>query len=127
MTPLNERIEKLMHRTFHEWSWGILRNSLVNQGVTIHNLRVFEFTYLHWFQHVPMNVPIEDVLNPLYDVEFQSLISDFPEDATPETKEVYTGILMESLTHIKNFISSFGVLTADFFNQDNAMGDLAGG
>ena len=123
-TPINERKEKLMHRTFHEWTWGILRKFLIQQGVTIHNLRVFEFTYLHWFQqleHVLMNVPIEDVLNPLYEVELQSLISDFPEDATPETREVHTGILIESLTHIKFFMSSFGVGTADFFDQDTTM------
>ena len=69
-----------------------------------------------------MNVPIEDVLNPHYEVELQSPISDFPKDITPEVRESYTGILMESLTHIKSFISSFGIRTADFFDQDTTMG-----
>ena len=104
---------------------GILRNSLIQQGVTIHNLMVFQFTYLHWYQqleHVPMNLPIEDVLNPLYEVELQSLISDFAEDITPETRKAYTEILLESLTHIKSFMSSFGVRTADFFDQDTTKG-----
>ena len=44
MTPINELKERLMHQTFHEWSWGIFRKALIHQGVTIHNLRVFEFT-----------------------------------------------------------------------------------
>ena len=55
--PTDEGKQKLMNRTFHEWSLEILRKSLIQQGVTIHNLMVFEFTYLHWYQqfeHVPM-------------------------------------------------------------------------
>ena len=74
-----------------------------------------------------MNVPLEDALNPLYEAELQSLISDFPEYATTESREVYTGILMESLKYIKNFMSSFGVIIADFFSQDKTMGNPVGG
>ena len=103
--------------------------SLINQGVTIQNLMGLEFTYLHWHQqleHVPMNVPLEDVLNPLYEVELRPPTSDFPDDITPAQRESFTEILTASLKSIKSFMSSFGILTADFFAQDKTMGRSVG-
>ena len=129
-TPLEEQKGKLMNREFQEWSWGILRNSLIQQGVTIHNLMVLEFAYLYWYQqleYIPMNVPLEDVLNPLYDVELESYLSDFPEDLSSSEREAHKEIITASLTSVKSFISGFGVITADFFQQDKAKGGWPGG
>ena len=66
-----------------------------------------------------MNVEIEDVLGPLYEVELQSYLDDLPTDMKPEARGPYTEILVDSLTNIKNFMSSFGVTIEDFFNQVN--------
>ena len=68
-----------------------------------------------------MYLHIEDVLNPLYEVEFnelQSYVEDLPTEMHPEAKGKYTEILVDSLTNIKNFISSFGVTIQHFFDQD---------
>ena len=89
--PMEERKKKLMNRDFQEWTWGILRSSLIQQGVTIHNLTVLEFTYLHWYnqlEHIPINVPLQEALNPLFEVELAAFISDFPEDLTQEREDI---------------------------------------
>ena len=65
-----------------------------------------------------MNVPIEEVLQPLCEVELQSYFDDLPEEATEEASAPYKEILVDSLTNIKSFMSSFGFTVQDFFNQD---------
>ena len=73
-----------------------------------------------------MYVPLEEVLNPLYEVELQSFISDFPTDVTPEAEEAYKEILKDSLTHIKNLILCCGVTIEDLFTQDTTKGVMLG-
>ena len=71
-TPIAQRKETILNRAFYERSWQLLQKILIQYGVTQCNLMAFEYTYLHWYQqleHVPMYVPIEDVLSPLYEVE----------------------------------------------------------
>ena len=129
-TSVEEQKGKLVNREFQEWSWGILRNSLIQQGVTLQNLMVLEFTYMHWYrqlQHIPMNVPLQDVLNPLYEVELESYLSDFPENLSSSERETRKEIITASLTGVKSFISSFGVITAGFFQQDKTIGGWQGG
>ena len=65
-----------------------------------------------------MYIEMEDVLDPLYQVELQSYVEDLPTEMTPEARSRYTEILVDSLTNIKNFISSFGVTIQDFFDQN---------
>ena len=86
---IEARKGKLMNRSFCERTWGILRSSLIQQGVSIHNLMVLEFTYLHWYQqleHVPKNVPLEEVnlvyLASLEAVEYSQLYVIFAITAT---------------------------------------------
>ena len=72
-----------------------------------------------------MNVALEDVLNPLYEVELASYMSDFDKNLTPKEREreSHTEILTASLQTIKSFIS---ILTAQFFEQDNLRGAPSG-
>ena len=87
---IEDRKEKVTNTKFLERTWGVVRNSLINQGVTQHNLAVLEYTYVHWFtelENVPMKVALEDVLTPLYEVERESLISDFDKNLTPQERE----------------------------------------
>ena len=68
----------------------------------------FEYTYIHWFrqlENVPMNVAIEAVLQPLCEIELKSYIDDLPE-GSEEEKNSHKEILVDSLTNIKNFMSS---------------------
>ena len=57
-----------------------------------------------------MSLAIEDVLNPLYEVELQSFLDEFPDDMDPQARSSYEEILVDSLTNIKKFMSSFGVI-----------------
>ena len=64
-----------------------------------------------------MNVAIEAVLQPLYEIELKSYIDDLPE-GSEESKNSHKEILVDSLTNIKSFMSSYGVTVQDFFDQD---------
>ena len=123
---MDEKKEKVVNGPFLEWTWGIHRSSLIQQGVTAHNLAMLEFTYLHWFtelEHIPINVPLEDILTPLCKVELESFISDFDVNLTPSERQSHMEeILTASLVTVKSFISSFGVEAADFFEQDKPKG-----
>ena len=65
-----------------------------------------------------MNLGMEDVLYPLYEVELKSYLDEFSTDMDPQLRSHYEEILVDSLTNIKNFMSSFGATVQDFFNQD---------
>ena len=96
---------------------------LVDYGVTQHNLMAFEYTYVHWYQqleHVPMSLETEQLLAPLYKVELQSFLADFPPTMDPNARGHCEEILVDSLTNIRNFISSFGRTVQDFFKQDRS-------
>ena len=59
--------------------------------MTQHNLMAFEFTYLHWYQqleHVPMSLDTDEVLDPLYEVELQSFLKDFPPEMNPDARVI---------------------------------------
>ena len=115
--PIEEIRSKLVNRGFYERTWELLNKILVDLGVTMGNLMSFEYTYLHWyrqFENVPMNVAMEAVLQPLYKVEVQSYIDDLAE----ELRASHTEIIVDSLTNIKNFMSSWGVTVQDFFDKD---------
>ena len=79
----------IANRAFHDRTWERLQNILIEFGVTMGNLMAFEYTYVHWYhqlENVPMNVAIEAVLQPLYEIELQSHIDDLPEDEPEESK-----------------------------------------
>ena len=100
---------------------GTPSNVLTSLGVTADNIPVFEYTYVHWFrnlENVPMSVPLEVLLQPLYEVELSSCIEDLPEDESEEVRASHKEILVDSLTNVRNFISSYGVIVRDFFDQD---------
>ena len=65
-----------------------------------------------------MSVPLEALLQPLYEVERDSYIADLPQDESEETMASHKEIIVDTLTNVKNFISSYGVITRDFFDQD---------
>ena len=126
---IDEKKERVTNRKFLERSWGVVKNSLIQQGVTRHNLAVLEHTYVHWFtelENIPMYVALEDILNPLFEVERESLVSDLDENLTPTEKNDHTERLTASLQMIKTFFSSFGVVTAQFFEQDTTSGTPPG-
>ena len=52
LKPIEERRETIINKKFYERSWELLLKILVDYGVTQHNLMAFEFTYLHWYQHL---------------------------------------------------------------------------
>ena len=97
--------------------------------MTQRNLMAFEFTYLHWFQqleHVPMSLETEQILAPLYKAELQSFLKDFSSTMDPQAKSHYEENLVDSLTNIRNFISSFGRTVQDFFKQDRSTVERTG-
>ena len=65
-----------------------------------------------------MNLAMEAVLQPLYKVELQSWIDDLAEDESEELKASHTEIIVDSLTNVKNCLSSWGVTIRDFFDKD---------
>ena len=96
---------------------------LSSLGVAADNLPVFECTYLHWFRYmetVPMSVPLEALLQPLYEVERDSYFADLSQDESEETMASHKEIIVDTLTNVKNFISSYGLITRDFFDQDKS-------
>ena len=54
-----------------------------------------------------MSLETDEVLDPLYEVELQSFMSDFPAEMEPDARSHYEEVLVDSLTNIRNFISSY--------------------
>ena len=57
-------------------TWELLQKILVDFGTTTGNLMAFEYTYVHWFRQlegIPVNVALEAVLQPLYEIELKIL------------------------------------------------------
>ena len=85
---IEERRELVVNQPFLDRSWELLRKSLISQSLSATNIAALEHTYAHWFaqlEHVPMNVPLEDVLGPLCEVELAAIMTDF-EDYPPNEK-----------------------------------------
>ena len=79
-TSIEEKRGQVINRPFLERAWSLVRKSLTEQHMSENNIEVLEHTYVHWFKHpeqVPMNIRLEDVLGPLYDVELGSIMTDF--------------------------------------------------
>ena len=108
--PIEERRKKIFNRSFYEKTWGVLQGMLSSLGTATDNIPVFEYTYLHWFRYmesVPMSVPLEALLQPLYEVERDSYFADLPQGESEETMASHKEIIVDTLTNVKNFISSW--------------------
>ena len=119
--PIDELRNKLKNRGFYDRTWELLQKILIDLGVTMGNLMSLEYTYAYWyrqFENLPMNLAMEAVLQPLYKVELQSWIEDLAEEESEELKASHTEIIIDSLTNVKNFISSWGFTMRDFFEKD---------
>ena len=118
--PIEERRKKIFNRSFYDRTWGILQGMLSSLGTAADNIPVFECTHLHWFRYmesVPMSVPLEALLQTLNEVERDSYFADLPQDESEETMASHKEIIVDTLTNVKNFISSYGIITGDFFDQ----------
>ena len=122
-TPIEERKKKIYHRSFYDTAWPTLQGMLTSLGTSEDNLPAFECTFIHWFrcmENTPMNVPIEALLQPLYEVERDAYFADLPQDTTEDVSALHKAIIVDSLTNVKNFMSSFGTVIKDFFDQDKS-------
>ena len=119
--PIQERRKTIFNRSFYEKTWETLQTTLSSLGIAEDNMPAFECTFLHWFRYmegVPMNVPLELLLEPLYEVERDAYFADLPQDESEETMASHEEIIVDTLTNVKNFISRYGVITRDFFDKD---------
>ena len=67
-----------------------------------------------------MHVSLEALLQPLYEVERDAYFADLPQDTTQDVTALHKAIIVDSLTNVKNFMSSFGIVVKDFFDQDKS-------
>ena len=67
-----------------------------------------------------MNVPLEDILTQIYDVELGSVPADF-DILQPNERGASSERLCRARA-IKKFVSTFGVVVMDFFEQDREGG-----
>ena len=68
-----------------------------------------------------MHISLEALLKPLYEAERDAYFADLPQDATEEVTALHKAIIVDSLTNVKNFMSSFGIVVKDFFDQDKIL------
>ena len=122
-TPIEERKKKLFHATYYEDAWRSCQGMLASLGTSEDNLPAFECTFLHWFncmETIPMNVAMEAILGKLLEVERDAYFADLPPDTPEDVMVLHKAIIVDSLTNVKNFMSSFGVNVRDFFDQDKS-------
>ena len=101
---IEDRRKTIFNRTYYERTWGILQGMLTSLGTSSDNLPAFECTYLHWFRYmetVPMSVPLEAMLQPLYEVERDAYVADLPQDVSEETRASHKEIIVDSLTNVE--------------------------
>ena len=121
--PIEERKKKIFHKTMYDNAWRTLQGMLTSLGTSEDNLPAFECTFLHWFRYMesnPMHVSMEALLQPLYEVERDAYFADLPQDTTEDVTALHKAIIVDSLTNVKNFMSSFGIVVKDFFDQDKS-------
>ena len=70
-----------------------------------------------------MNVPLQDILRPLYDVELGSIMAEF-NDLPPNERKASGERAALALRTIRKFVSSFGTMVVRFFEQDKPGGTL---
>ena len=68
----------------------------------------------------PMQISMEALLGKLLEVERDAYFADLPQDATEDVTALHKAIIVDSLTNVKNFMSSFGLSVKDFFDQDKS-------
>ena len=122
-TPIEERKKKIFHTTYYDNAWSSCQGMLASLGTSEDNIPAFESTFLHWFNCMetnPGNVALEAILGSLFEVERDAYFADLSPDAPEEVTTLHKAIIVDSLTNVKNFISSFGVSVRDFFDQDKS-------
>ena len=67
-----------------------------------------------------MNVPIEAILQPLYEEEKAAYFADISQDIPEDVSSLHKEIIVDSLTNVKNFMSSFGMIVKDFFDTSTS-------
>ena len=67
-----------------------------------------------------MQVSMEALLGKLLEVERDAYFADLPQDTTEDVTALHKAIIEDSLTNVKNFMSSFGISAKDFFDQDKS-------
>ena len=122
-TPIEERKKKIFHKTMYEKAWHTLQGMLAALGTSEDNVPAFECTFLHWFNCMetnPMNISMEAILEKLFEVDRDAYFADLDQDAPEDVTTLHKAIIVDSLTNVKNFMSSFGVSVRDFFDQDKS-------
>ena len=120
---IEDRKNKIFHQSLYNTAWSTLQGILTSLGTSEDNLPAFECTFIHWFRFMesnPMNVPIEALLQPLYEEEKKAYFADLPQDTPEDVVALHKEIIIDSLTNVKNFMSSFGVVVKDFFDPDKS-------
>ena len=121
--PIEERKKKIYHQSLYDTAWSTLQGILTSLGTSEDNLPAFECTFIHWFRAMetnPMNVPIEALLQPLYEEEKAAYFADLPQDTPEDVSALHKAIIIDSLTNVKNFMSSFGLIVKDFFDPNKS-------
>ena len=122
-TPIEERKKRIFHKTMYDKAWNTLQGMLASLGTSEDNLPAFECTFLHWFscmESTPMEVSMEALLGKLLEVERDAYFADLPQDVAEDVTALHKAIIVDSLTNVKNFMSSFGLRVKDFFDQDKS-------
>ena len=122
-TPIEERKKNIFHTTYYENAWRNCQVMLASLGTSEDNIPAFESTFLHWFncmEKIPMYVALEAVLGKLLEVEKDAYFADLSPDTPEDVIVLHKAIIEDSLTNVKNFMSSFGVSIRDFFDQDKS-------
>ena len=122
-TPIEERKKKIFHTTYYDNAWRSCQGMLASLGTSEDNIPAFECTFIHWFncmETTPMNVSLEAILGRLLEVEKDAYFADLSPDAPEDVTALHKAIIVDSLTNVKNFMSSFGVSVRDFFDQDKS-------
>ena len=122
-TSIEERRKKIYHQSLYGTAWSTLQGILTSLGTSEDNLPAFECTFIHWFRFMetnPMDVPIEALLQPLYEEEQAAYFADLSQDTPEEVSALHKAIIIDSLTNVKNFMSSFGLVVKDFFDPNKS-------
>ena len=67
-----------------------------------------------------MDVPIEALLQPLYEEEKAAYFADLSQDTPEDVSALHKAIIIDSLTNVKNFMASFGLVFKDFFDPNKS-------
>ena len=120
---IEERKRSVFHTTLYDNAWRGCQAMLASLGTSEDNTPAFESTFLHWFccmETNPGNIAMELFLTTLLEVERDAYFADLPPDTPEDVMTLHKAIIVDSLTNVKNYISSFGVCIRDFFDQDKS-------